>query len=732
MAATTIVAMALAVSWTRPAIAQTGVRAYCANGQVWVVWEPDPSPPETYAIYASETAFTTTSEAELIGRLFELEWTPGELRENLSDPLAAWVIPDSLCPADTLCPGLDTLTADAGLFVETVHETEAKYYGVVAWGDTLFTAGVNRTLDPVASTYDLAVPPRPVLQRAWTLPGGGFTAHAYAMWADGRDDHTSGRPDFPVMANRHKNGMPSLFFVSQRVDPGPGPYPVTHWLHGGSMRATEFLPLSKPWIRTQPGTGLLVLQNDGFIRWRPGPILHGTDSQSHWFGWCPRHDPFDASWTGPAPGDTIVNYTQRRIWWIHDWVIANWDGDRERVSINGFSVGSLGTLALAKAFPDSFATASLFCCGFHPTGPDILGDPTDNFPTTLSGPNGAPVGIDDLFDLTTPVSASRDVPLIRIWDGKLDASDQRWDAAVVEQMRRADSLGAGMQIYWDGRPHAVDGLTVRWSFGTGQNQQTERDNVAYEERYRVHHSFPAFHFHHIYPGNADPGDGNPAVGDPWGTWGGWHDWNLETIADTSDMWAVTAVLIDNSAWPVDDCPFDSLIADMAIRKPQQFHPLPNAVLAWDVRRVANNALLQSGQVVVGADGLVTIPRIHVRLDPDSVRIRVIDTGGVVSVALEEGAAPAPSGIEAWPNVLRAGATTSVRYRLPGAAAGSVRLFDVTGRLVRVLGREPLAPGAHALVWNGTDNSGRAVAPGTYFARLESTAGSSVARILLVR
>jgi len=48
---------------------------------------------------------------------------------------------------------------------------------------------------------------------------------------------------------------------------------------------------------------------------------------------------------------------------------------------------------------------------------------------------------------------------------------------------------------------------------------------------------------------------------------------------------------------------------------------------------------------------------------------------------------------------------------------SVRIFDVSGRLVRTLADRQFKAGEHDLVWDGTDNSGRSVARGVYFTQV---------------
>jgi hypothetical protein len=63
------------------------------------------------------------------------------------------------------------------------------------------------------------------------------------------------------------------------------------------------------------------------------------------------------------------------------------------------------------------------------------------------------------------------------------------------------------------------------------------------------------------------------------------------------------------------------------------------------------------------------------------------------------------------------------YVLPQSGGSSygvkLRIYDVNGRLVRKLVDGSLAAGPHVAVWNGTDDAGRGVASGHYYARLDA-------------
>jgi hypothetical protein len=76
--------------------------------------------------------------------------------------------------------------------------------------------------------------------------------------------------------------------------------------------------------------------------------------------------------------------------------------------------------------------------------------------------------------------------------------------------------------------------------------------------------------------------------------------------------------------------------------------------------------------------------------------------------------------------------TTIRFDLPGAGPVRLVVYDVAGRLIRVLADGELAAGAHEAVWDGRDLSGRFMASGSYLARLEAGGKLTTVRMSLVR
>lgn len=73
--------------------------------------------------------------------------------------------------------------------------------------------------------------------------------------------------------------------------------------------------------------------------------------------------------------------------------------------------------------------------------------------------------------------------------------------------------------------------------------------------------------------------------------------------------------------------------------------------------------------------------------------------------------------------------TTLGWSLPRAAEATLRIYDVTGRLVRELVSGRLEAGAQTTVWDARDSNGRRVAAGVYFAQLR--AGAEIAHQKLV-
>ena len=89
----------------------------------------------------------------------------------------------------------------------------------------------------------------------------------------------------------------------------------------------------------------------------------------------------------------------------------------------------------------------------------------------------------------------------------------------------------------------------------------------------------------------------------------------------------------------------------------------------------------------------------------------------------------PISLVAFPNPFRAG--TALQFELPARTTGRIVIHDLAGRTVKHLA-PGISGGPSEIFWNGTDDAGRPVAAGVYFARLETSLGVTSRRLVRQR
>ena len=78
-------------------------------------------------------------------------------------------------------------------------------------------------------------------------------------------------------------------------------------------------------------------------------------------------------------------------------------------------------------------------------------------------------------------------------------------------------------------------------------------------------------------------------------------------------------------------------------------------------------------------------------------------------------------------------TTVIRYDVPaGGGVMTLRIYDVSGALIRTLSDGPQTAGQKTATWNGKDNRGRSVASGVYFYRLQAPGYEKTRKMVLVQ
>ncbi len=74
----------------------------------------------------------------------------------------------------------------------------------------------------------------------------------------------------------------------------------------------------------------------------------------------------------------------------------------------------------------------------------------------------------------------------------------------------------------------------------------------------------------------------------------------------------------------------------------------------------------------------------------------------------------------------------ISFYLPQAQSARVLVYDVAGRVVKVLAQTDFGAGEHSLDWDGQDSRSRPLPSGTYFARLVTSEATSTQKISLIR
>lgn len=91
-------------------------------------------------------------------------------------------------------------------------------------------------------------------------------------------------------------------------------------------------------------------------------------------------------------------------------------------------------------------------------------------------------------------------------------------------------------------------------------------------------------------------------------------------------------------------------------------------------------------------------------DPVPYLARSSSEGTITSVRL----------FQNFPNPLKGGNTTDIKFSLPKAEKVSIKVYDVAGRRIKTLVDGLIQPGHHYVTWDGRNEKGRLVATGIYF------------------
>jgi hypothetical protein len=194
--------------------------------------------------------------------------------------------------------------------------------------------------------------------------------------------------------------------------------------------------------------------------------------------------------------------------------------------------------------------------------------------------------------------------------------------------------------------------------------------------------------------------------------------------------------------------FPAYVWEQGIRRPAATIMLPSSLEGEEIEwlRGSNAAEVQHQQV----DGRVLVT-VEAPVDAGTVVVEGQLTDGTIFTtslsgetlygAQEEGQRPdtlPDDSVQLYPNPFLT--TLNINVRIfdsalteESAATGSVRIYDVRGRLVRtILEQGPPHPGEYLHTWDGLDEYGKEAAPGVYYVKLQIGDRSVTKRVILLR
>lgn len=611
----------------------TDVSAIHRSGQTFVTWTVPSAGGWTYRVYASSVPLSETADldqAALVGTVGDSTWMDRRLSSLLGETVA--FSRDSAGPP---------LPESSGMFVHTVIGSGQLYYAVTAQPAD---GPEDRAVIPGGNALETPVPvleeaPRPVWQRQ-AVSEYGALADVFVLW--------TWNQDMPYAnATSSREGWPFHCAVVRGA-----PAPDNRLFLRGHGRKGSFLSATwgfDPWD------------------WRVSfdDYLPNKDEATFYYGYHEQYV-LDSDGNGTPHTGRIRAFTHWRVLYLIDWALANFPVDRNRVYAMGGSMGGTFSVFAALTAGDriaavwanvpkldlsDFRDSALYEGMFAPMWGDTA--------TDLPSDDGIPVYERLNAAIMAGRLGTREAAPILSFSGRADTTMGWPEKVSFYAATEANRLG-GVHI-WDQRAHG------------GPGGMDPMGSLSELFRYRLDRSWPAFSNASC---NQDPGNGDPAVGDSIGSINGFMDWDTSSVADYVDRWEVVLgtrpIETRGGTWPAPE----SVTVDVTPRRLRNFVVTPGQTLEWNVKRLADQRIVQAGQAVVDTTGHVTIPGVMV--DGGGSLLRVGSLGSVGVAALQR---PGPAlALDRMPVVGRATLTAA----WSGTGDATLALFDLSGRRVRTL------------------------------------------------
>ena len=619
-----------------PSTASTvaGLQTLFHDGQTFLTWDDLPGSGWVYHIYASYSAL---NDAGALDNALEVAQVGDH---NAVDERVSSLLGQTL--TYRIDEHLPPLAASKGLFVATPQAGALTYYAVLAervglGEDRTLVVGQNSTPSPV---WERLQRPRPIWQRTLASPPG----EDYVLWTT-----NTPTPLFAAMCN-----APGRAFHVGVVRGLKGGGLLLHGHGRGGNFLNSFVGTGTP--------GEWVLSIDDYI-----PT---GDFSSFYFGYELNYD-LDQPYNFPrTDGGMVGDFTEQRVLFLIDWSNREMPHDPTRVYAMGVSMGGSFAFFMAWHHPNLIAGALAvipkLCLGYRP----------DVFPAlreSLDRMWGSP-------ELDLPSAAGERV--FQWMDGREQARIERhrgsapvvgfcgtndnitgWSEKVA-YFRASQARNAGGEWFWDDRDHYTSHEATEW-FPMMASRQLYK--------YRSDRSYPAFT---NCSSNSNFGNGDPLTADPVGNINGAIDWDENTVDEMWLHWNLTlrtrSLILLNGILAAPE----SVQVDVTPRRLQRFIVAQNVAYRYEVRRLADGVVTQTGLAMPDDDDVLTLPGI--RVYNSGVRLTVFPNS-TTDVSPDVSTNQRPH-VALSRNPVQGKASLTVEW--PGEGDGVVDLFDTQGRRVR--------------------------------------------------
>ena len=449
------------------------------------------------------------------------------------------------------------ITPGEGLYVHTTRESGKFYYAVtLSLAGTENVAQLSDDNSLAQAVEEKLAPPKPVLQ---FMQQDRYKDDVNEEWYK----YWGGPPYYhlPSRMFRIAVGVPKKYAP-------PGPMSIINIT--GSFNTREALNL--------PSSTAITLAIESVNSYTPDLCYN------------------EGRGTLRANSECKVDYfAERHMLNLIDWGMKKWNADRTRISGNMLHFGI--------RHPEIFAKMEF---GAYTATYDMRWAPGSPGLPSLLGPKGGAVTVDgDDAWLTADIGwymkkyPARDIPFL------MCVSAVGKDSGHTSEFGWQDDP-RGWRALLDARQTFV----ASWGSEQGRAWTFPGELSQGFAKMRWDVSIPAFSNCSL---DNNPGNGDPADGDPCGQINGYTLWEDNGQADEAERWEVTVYLVPST-------PYDTCSVDVTPRHCKAFKPKAGEKFKWSATDLKDNKALQSGEVIADEHGLVTLRAVPVT--KSKVRIKI--------------------------------------------------------------------------------------------------------------